>query len=64
MARENLKQFRKSINKTSKEMAEILKLSLSMYKQLECGAKNPSYKTMQRFKETFPMVDVSEIFLL
>ena len=45
------------------DMAEILGISLSMYKQLECGAKNPSYKTMQKFKEIFPMVDVSEIFL-
>lgn len=63
MSRESLKQFRKSINKTCKDMAEILSISLSMYKQLECGAKNPSYKTMQKFKEVFPMVDVSEIFL-
>lgn len=63
MSRESLKQFRKSINKTCKDMAEILGISLSMYKQLECGAKNPSYKTMQKFKEIFPMVDVSEIFL-
>lgn len=63
MAREKLKLFRQTINKTSEEMANILGLSVSMYKQMECGAKNPSLKTMQTFKEKFPTASVSEFFL-
>lgn len=63
MPREKLKLFRKTINKTNEEMAKTLGLSLSMYKQMECGAKNPSLKTMQKFKEKFPTANVSEIFL-
>ena len=63
MQREKLKLFRKTINKTNDEMAKTLGLSLSMYKQMECGAKYPSLKTMQKFKEEFPTANVSEIFL-
>ena len=63
MPREKLKLFRKTINKTNEEMAKMLALSLSMYKQMECGAKNPSLKTMQKFKEEFPTANISEIFL-
>lgn len=63
MSREKLKLFRKTINKTNEEMAKILGVSLSMYKQMECGSKNPSLKTMQKFKEEFPTANISEIFL-
>ena len=63
MPRENLKLFKKTVNKTSEEMAKIMGISLSMYKQMECGAKNPSLKTMQKFKKEFPTADISEIFL-
>lgn len=63
MTRKKLKLFRKTINKTGREMANALGVSLSMYKQMECGVKNPSLKTMQKFKKEFPTADVSEIFL-
>ena len=63
MSREKLKLFRKTINKSAEEMAKILGLSLSMYKQMECGAKNPSLKTMQKFREEFPTANITEIFL-
>lgn len=63
MANEKLKSFRKTIKRTSEEMAKTLDVSISMYKQMECGARNPSLSTMKKFKNEFPTADVSEIFL-
>lgn len=63
MAREKLKKYRQSVNKTQEEMAKIWGITLSFYKQIECGAKNPSIETMRLFKENFPMANTDEIFL-
>ena len=41
MAREKLREYRNSINKTQEEMAKIWGITLSFYKQIECGVKNP-----------------------
>ena len=36
---------------------------LSFYKQLECGAKNPSIQKIKEFKKCFPTANTDEIFL-
>lgn len=63
MPRENLKKYRISINKTQEEMAKIWGITLSFYKQIECGAKNPSIQKIKDFKRSFPMANTDEIFL-
>ena len=63
MPRENLKKYRLSINKTQEEMAKIWGITLSFYKQIECGAKNPSIQKIKDFKKYFPMANTDEIFL-
>lgn len=63
MAREKLKQYRISIKKTQEEMAVIWGITTSFYKQIECGAKNPSVKKIKEFKKRFPTADTDEIFL-
>jgi len=63
MTREKLRKYRISVNKTQEEMAEIWGITLSFYKQIECGAKNPSIGKMRLFKERFPMANTDEIFL-
>lgn len=63
MARDKLKEYRKTINKTQEEMAKIWGITLSFYKQIECGAKNPSINKIKEFKTAFPTANVDNIFL-
>lgn len=63
MQRKALIQFRKTIMKTQEEMAKIWGITLSFYKQIECGAKNPSIKKVIDFKKEFPTANVDKIFL-
>lgn len=63
MAREKLRDYRLSINKTQEEMANLWGITLSFYKQIECGAKNPSIDKIKNFKKTFPTANTDEIFL-
>ncbi len=63
MAREKLKQYRTSIKKTQEEMADTWGITLSFYKQIECGAKNPSVQKIKDFKKSFPTANTDEIFL-
>lgn len=63
MARDKLKQYRISIGKTQEEMANIWEITTSFYKQIECGAKNPSIKKIKDFKKKFPTANTDEIFL-
>lgn len=63
MSRELLSEFRKSIGKTQEEMAKTWGITLSFYKQIECGAKNPSIKKVKDFKKTFPTANADKIFL-
>lgn len=64
MAREKLKEYRISINKTQEEMATKWGITLSFYKQIESGAKNPSIQKVKDFKKTFPTANTEEIFLV
>ncbi len=63
MERVNLKAFRISLMKTQEEMAKLLDISLSFYIKLELGIKNPSLKTIKKFKKVFPTANVDNIFL-
>ena len=63
MAREKLREYRLSVNKTQEEMAKIWGITLSFYKQIECGAKNPSVQKIKDFKKGFPTANTDEIFL-
>ena len=63
MPRNELKEYRTSINKTQEEMAKIWGITLSFYKQIECGAKNPSIQKMKEFKKSFPTANTDKIFL-
>lgn len=63
MARELLSEFRKSIGKTQEEMAKTWGITLSFYKQIECGAKNPSIQKVKDFKKVFPTANTDKIFL-
>lgn len=63
MQRKALIQFRKAIGKTQEEMAMLWGITLSFYKQIECGAKNPSIANVKKFKEAFPTADTDKIFL-
>lgn len=63
MSRDKLREYRISINKTQEEMAMIWGITLSFYKQIECGAKNPSIQKIKDFKKCFPTANTDEIFL-
>ena len=63
MTREKLKEYRISIKKTQEEMAEKWGITTSFYKQIECGAKNPSIQKIKEFKKSFPTANTAEIFL-
>ena len=63
MPRVKLREYRISIKKTQEEMAEIWGITLSFYKQIECGAKNPSIQKIKDFKKCFPTANTDEIFL-
>ncbi len=63
MAREKLREYRLSIKKTQEEMAEKWGITISFYKQIECGAKNPSIQKIKEFKKSFPTANTDEIFL-
>lgn len=63
MPRYKLREYRISINKTQEEMAGKWGITLSFYKQIECGAKNPSIQKIKQFKQAFPTANTDEIFL-
>lgn len=63
MARKKLREYRLSIKNTQEEMAEKWGITTSFYKQIECGAKNPSIQKIKEFKKNFPTANTDEIFL-
>lgn len=63
MKRDKLIEFRKKQKKTQLDMANLLDITLSFYTKLELGLKNPSLKTIKRFKNVFQEADIDNIFL-
>lgn len=63
MASGKLREYRVSVKKTQEEMAKDWGITTSFYKQIECGAKNPSVQKIKEFKKRFPTANTEEIFL-
>lgn len=63
MQRDKLIKFRKKEKLTQNKMADILGISYTMYQSLEYGLRNPSIKTLNKFKVKFPQANITDIFL-
>ena len=48
-----LKKLRESLGYTHEKMAEVLEVSVTLYKKMEKGSYNISVKTLRRLKEKF-----------
>lgn len=59
---EILKQIRTNENLTSKEMAEKIGISESLYQKLEYGVRTPSIRVIQKLKKTYPSLDTNIFF--
>lgn len=60
---EELKNFRKSLNLTTANFAEQIKVSKSLYEKVETGARKPSREFIAKLKQKFPQFDVNIFFL-
>ncbi len=63
MKREKLQSFRQSKNLTQEQMAKELNITVSHYKAIEYGQRNPSFELMERIKNIFPKANIDKIFL-
>lgn len=63
MKRENLKKFREKMNLTQEKMALTLGITVSHYKSIEYGYRNPSFELLKKMKEIFPKINIDKIFL-
>ena len=58
-----MQEFRQSKNLTQEQMANQLNITVSHYKALEYGQRNPSFELMEKIKEVFPKANIDKIFL-
>lgn len=63
MKRKKLQEFRQSKNLTQEQMANQLEVTVSHYKALEYGQRNPSFELMEKIKQVFPKANIDKIFL-
>lgn len=63
MKRKKLQEFRQSKHLTQEQMASQLKVTVSHYKAIEYGQRNPSFELMERIKNVFPKANIDKIFL-
>jgi putative transcriptional regulator len=63
MKREKLQEFRQSKSLTQEQMANKLSITVSHYKALEYGQRNPSFELMEKIKSIFPKANIDKIFL-
>lgn len=63
MQRKELIKYRKEKGFTQEQMSKIWGITLSFYKQIECGAKNPSIEKVKEFKKSFTDANTDKIFL-
>ena len=61
---EELKEFRKSLNLTSQEFADEIKVSKSLYEKVENGFRKPSREFTTKLKSRFPQFDVNIFFTI
>lgn len=63
MKREKLQEFRQKHKLTQEQMAKQLEITVSHYKAIEYGQRNPSFELMERLKKCFPKMNIDKIFL-
>jgi putative transcriptional regulator len=63
MKRNALQKFRIDNNLTQEKMAGELNITVSHYKAVEYGIRNPSFELLERFKIKFPKASIDKIFL-
>lgn len=63
MKREKLQEFRQKQKLTQEQMAKQLEITVSHYKAIEYGQRNPSFELMERLKNCFPKMNIDKIFL-
>ena len=63
MKREKLQKFRQKNKLTQEQMANKLNVTVSHYKAIEYGQRNPSFELMERIKNIFPNANIDKIFL-
>lgn len=63
MKREKLQEFRQKHKLTQEQMAKQLEITVSHYKAIEYGQRNPSFELMERIKNCFPKMNIDKIFL-
>lgn len=63
MKREKLQEFRQKHKLTQEQMAKQLEITVSHYKAIEYGQRNPSFELMERLKSCFPKMNIDKIFL-
>lgn len=63
MKRDKLKKFREKMNLTQEKMASVLGITVSHYKSIEYGYRNPSFELLKKMKDIFPKFNVDKIFL-
>lgn len=57
-----LKDFRKEKGYTTKQMADVLQISSSLYEKVEGDFRTPSQNFLTRFKQSFPDFDMNIFF--
>ena len=57
-----LRDFRISLNLTSKEFAETLGISKSLYEKVELGFRKPSRNFITKLKTKYPQFDTNIFF--
>lgn len=62
MKRKDLQTFRISKKLTQEKMANELNITVSHYKSIEYGIRNPSFELMERIKIKFPDANIDKIF--
>jgi len=62
MSVKNLSDFRNKKGLTQEKMSKKLDISISFYKKVETGIRNPSYNFITKFKKVFPDADVEKLF--
>lgn len=59
---EEIKQFRASLNLTSRAFAESINVSKSLQEKIEMGIRKPSREYLEKLKKKYPQFDVNIFF--
>ncbi len=62
--RDNLIQFRKELCLSQEEFAKGIEISVSFYRKIETGARNPSYSFLTKLKGKYPSIKIDEFFFV